>query len=182
MSADTTPNIVPVSPAEERMLTDWVFSDRESMEQRFGMEMSKIIALYNSDEGKKQLLEKMKQMDPQLNGDVSRAADLVQENIEQLEHKKSFLAKVMHLPIDAVQGIGKAGQFLWNHKLLALAAVGVAAWQLPNLMRLLASIEGFEAGNALAKSGEYLGSFLPFSVGKTGAIADSALGPLPGTL
>jgi hypothetical protein len=182
MTRDIAPDAPQVSAAEQRMLTDWVFRDRESMEQRFGMEMSKIIALYNSDEGKKQLLEQMKLMDPSLNGDVDHAADLVQENIEQLEHKKSFFEKVMHLPIDAAHGIGKAGEFVWNHKLLALAAIGVAAWQLPNLLRILASIEGFEAGGALAKSGEYLRSFLPFAAGKTGVVADAVIQPLPGTL
>jgi|GEM_PF-3161808 len=170
-----------VKSYDTKLLDAWVFRDRESLENRFGMEMDKILALYNSDTGRQKLLEHMRKIDPSLNGNADRAAGIVKKNMEQLEKKKGFFEKVMALPAKGVELVGKAGKVLWNHKILTLIALAIASWQLPNLIRYFASIEGAEAGNAMAKAGEYVESFLPFSAGKTGAVPDLGIGSIPGS-
>lgn len=168
-----------IRPHDARLLDQWVFRDRESLEQRFGMEMDKLFALYESDQGRQKLIQRMRELDPSLNGNADRAAEIVRQNMEQLEQKKGFLEQVMALPGKGLEVAGKVGRTLWNHKILTLIALAIASWQLPNLIRALASIEGAEAGNALAKAAEYARSFLPFSVGKTGNIPDAVIATLP---
>jgi hypothetical protein len=108
---------------DEHALDSWVFRDRESMEKRFGMEMERILELYNTDAGKKALLEQMKQSDPTLNGNVEGALNQVNRNIEQLQKKETFLGKMMKFPGNAVKAVGNT---MKRHPVLTTAA-GIAA-------------------------------------------------------
>lgn len=112
----------PILPTLDR----WIFRDRESIEQRFGMELEKVLELYHSDSGKKQLLVKMKQLDPSLNGNINQALVTVSENMNQLKAKESFLMKMVKLPVRTVKAAANAVR---KHPVLsaigALAIIGV---------------------------------------------------------
>lgn len=105
VSSNAIPEAIP--PRQYEGLDQWIFRDREGIEQRFGMELEKVLELYNSDMGRKQLLEQMQTADPSLNGNIHSAMELVDSNIEQLQKKESFLKKMVKLPVRAVQAVGR---------------------------------------------------------------------------
>jgi hypothetical protein len=114
--------IIKKDAATKKNLDSWIFRDRQAIEKRFGMEMEKVLELYNSDDGRKKLLLQMKQIDPSLNGNVDNALRTVSENMEELKKKESFLAKMLKLPVRTVKAVAKTVM-----KYPVLSALGVAA-------------------------------------------------------
>lgn len=129
-----------VSPSG-RPVENWIFKDRESIEKRFGMEMEKILERQRTEEGKRELLERMKSVDPALNGNVEHALQHVNRNIEVLQKKEGFLTKMVKLPGRAVSAVGRG---IKKHPILS-ASVGIAA-----LLALL-----YFTGPLATTSGEY---------------------------
>lgn len=109
--------------SDHGQLDHWIFRDRESVEQKFGMEMERILELYETDKGKKELLERMKKTDPSLNGNIHHAMEQVNANIEQLKKKESFLKKMLMLPVRGVEAVGRT---MKKHPVLTTVA-GIAA-------------------------------------------------------
>ncbi|MSR68120.1 hypothetical protein EXS65_04865 [Candidatus Peribacteria bacterium] len=106
-------------------LDRWIFRDREAIEQRFGMELEKVLEMYHSDSGRKELLLKMKQIDPSLNGNINQALETVTDNMKELKTKESFLMKMVKLPIRTVKAVANA---VMKHPVLsALGALAVIA-------------------------------------------------------
>ncbi len=104
----------------------WVSSDREGLEQNFnGMALEKVKQLLQTDKGKKELLQMMKQADPSLGGDVDKLITLVDGNVEQLEKKESFLKKVAMMPVRTLKAVGRT---IVDHPWLsAFGAVAIIA-------------------------------------------------------
>lgn len=180
---EKTSNQSAFSRRDGRELDHWIFRDRESMEKRFGMEMERILELYNTDAGKKQLLERMKQADPALNGNVDRALDLVNKNADQLQKKESFFRRMLMLPVRTTTAVGKT---MLRHPVLSalavLATYGVLTWQLPAIWEYFTAIEEGHAANTLGKAASYLKSFLPFAHGTLGSAGRGLAEGLPGGL
>ncbi len=98
----------PLAPKEPATLDRWIFRDRETIEKRFGMELEKVLELYHSDSGRKELLLKMKQLDPSLNGNINQALDTVTDNMKELKTKESFLMSMVKLPVRTVKAVSNA--------------------------------------------------------------------------
>lgn len=178
-----TSGSLPEAHPQREMLSEWVQRDRESIESLFGMKLEQIMQLARTDEGKQQLLERMKQIDPSLNGNADRALATVQENVEQAKKKESFFKKMLLLPGRAVLSVGKT---IVRHPLLTilviLATYGLVVWQLPKILGYLQAFANANAGNALGKAAEYLQSFLAFSKGTTGKAGTDLFKRLPDTM
>ncbi len=122
MIADTTSS-GPTGPREQQIVDRWLFRDRDSVEQRFGLEMDRILELRKSKEGQRELIQRMKKADPSLNGNVNDVLRQVDRNLDQLNKKESFLGKVVKLPLRAVQAVGRT---IKKHPVLS-AVAGIAA-------------------------------------------------------
>jgi len=175
----------PLSPSAPRqeILSEWVKQDRESIESLFGMKLEQIVELARTDEGKQRLLERMKQIDPSLNGNADKALMTVRENAEQAKKKESFFKKMLLLPVRSVVSLGKG---VIRHPiltiLLILATYGLVVWQLPKILGYLQALANANAGNAIGKTAEYLKSFLAFSKGTTGKAGEELFKRLPDTM
>ncbi|MDD5055145.1 MAG: hypothetical protein PHZ00_02655 [Candidatus Peribacteraceae bacterium] len=185
MSQDSNASVERFPDQEQKLLDRFVFADREKLEAAVGMELERIATLARSDKGRQELLQRIKErandMDPALSQeDIDAAARLLGINAEQLEKKSTFFKDMLALPGKGLEALKTTGKFLANNKVLALIALAVASWQLPKLIQFFAAKEGVEAGNAVAKAGEFLKSFVPFSGGTTGTAPEVAMGPIPG--
>ena len=107
---------------DHELLNRFVFKDREELEQKFGMELERIIELYQSDKGRMELLEKMKEEGVH-DENVDAALQIVSQNAEQLQKKESFMKKMLMLP---VRGFKAVGRTMRKHPVLT-AVAGVAA-------------------------------------------------------
>ena len=100
------------------------YKDRESAEARLGMELDKARTMIQSDEGRKELIEKLS-----LNGNANKVLEGIDLNVEQLKKKEGFLKKMLKLPgrtLKATLGLMKRHPVISVLILLALAAGGVA--------------------------------------------------------
>lgn len=111
------------SSSDGQGIDRWIFRDRESMEKRFGLEMERILELHKTNVGKQELLQKMKDADPTLNGNADKAMKQVRGNIEQLQKKESFFKRMLTLPPRAMQAVGTT---MSKHKKLSAVAVVAA--------------------------------------------------------
>jgi len=174
---------IPEARPQQEILGEWVQHDRESIESLFGMKLERIVELARTDEGKQELLQRMKQIDPSLNGSADRAFATVKENAEQAKKKEGFFKKMLLLPVRSVVSVGKG---IIRHPILSilivLATYGLVVWQLPKILGYLQTLANANAGNAIGKAAEYLQSFLAFSKGTTGKAGADLFKRLPDTM
>ncbi len=129
-------------------LDQWIFRDRETLEKKFGLEMERILELYKSDKGKEDLLKRMKEADPSLNGNVDKALQQVTGNAEQLKKKETFFKKMRMLPIRAAQAVGRT---MKKHSILTAVAVTAIIVAILYFMPALAPTAG-EYGTRLIQA------------------------------
>lgn len=82
----------------------------------------RIEVMMQTDDGRKQLLQRLQEADPSLNGNVEAALEQVNLNREQLQKKESFLKKMLMLPVRGLQAVGRTVK---KHPILS-AAAGIA--------------------------------------------------------
>ncbi len=125
MIKNATPSAEHDGGRGQAVIDNWLFRDRESVEKRFGMEMERVLELRKSKEGQRELLQKMHDADPSLNGDAKQVLETVNTNIEQLKKKESFLMKMVKMPVRAVQAVGRT---IRKHPVLSgLGAIAILA-------------------------------------------------------
>ena len=83
----------------------------------------KIGVMMESDDGRKELLQRLHGSNPSLNGNVEKALDQVNLNHEQLEKKEGFFKKMLMLPVRGIQAVGRT---IKKHPVLSGIA-GIAA-------------------------------------------------------
>lgn len=105
-------------------LVPFIFRNRDEIRNRFGMELERVLELYQSTEGRRQLLATLLDASPQLrNADGDAALEQLRRNGDQLHKKETFLKKMLLLPVRTVAAVGRT---IRRHPLL-LATVGIAA-------------------------------------------------------
>ena len=147
---------------DHELLNRFVFKDREELEQKFGMELERIIELYQSDKGRMELLEKMKEEGVH-DGNVDAALQIVTQNAEQLQKKESFLTSVAKFPF----------RHPWITSVAALYTAYQFGFSLP------AAIEDVLSSVPLQKMKDIIQSIGPVG-GAVGELPDGALPYVPG--
>ncbi len=161
-----------------------IFKSPEAIQKYLGMEgdLEKIRVMSQTAEGKEELLKKIKEANPEINGEADKALEQIQLNAEQLEKKESFLRKMLKLPGKALSSIGNT---IKKHPILSAAAAIAAIIALLYFMPTLAPGVGalkdkiITAGKAvLQKIGIGSASVSTEAIASTGvtgtAVSDSA--------
>lgn len=112
-----------LTPGAPGNVDKWIFRDRESLEDRFGLELERILELRKSKEGQRELLTRMKEADPTLNGEGEKVLKQVDRNVEQLKKKETFFESVAKFPQRTIKSALSA---MYHHPFLT-AAGGIAA-------------------------------------------------------
>jgi|GEM_PF-1500880 hypothetical protein len=101
--------------------------NRNEFSENLGTEMTleQIAEKLKTQEGKMEVLQMIKDVNPELNGNVEKAGDIVKLNTEQLLMKESFIKKMLKLPGRAMD---KTWETVKKHPVLtAVLLVAIAA-------------------------------------------------------
>jgi hypothetical protein len=113
-----------------------VFRDEVELQKYLGTQkqLEEIGVMFQTQDGRKELLALLKKADPALNGNVEGALNQIDLNREQLEKKESFLKKMLKMPVRALKALGRT---MRRHPILTalggLAAVIALLYFMPAL-------------------------------------------------